>query len=338
MSSLQALTLKALPIRVLASAALVCGSANCLTAQAQDDARSSSTGSGISRFFRLGSGRSESKPEHNHNHDHDSDASEVIARGSADRQNAVKTDSTGATPSPFSPAVTSPGFGENQSTRITARSSYSGPVTEADPILTRVGIGRSDSGSKFALFIQIYADGTVIDSEGVHRLPVSQIKQILAIIRGHDFSKVRGHCGKPAADFIENVQVVVYDRSMGRLRAHAFSYAGNPEGCDQGVAHLHKAVEDLIVQISTGRSAESTASVTTTSAAPVNPVPVTITNNSLSTPIAPSSGLQGVVGSAQPVPVAIQPPANQGNVVPRLPATSTPPVSVGGAPELTLPR
>lgn len=333
MSSSHIFTRKSLPIRFLATAALVCGPASCLTAQAQD-------GSGISRFFRLGTGRSESKPEHNHDHDHptESDSPEVVARSTPNRSTSMKPESSGLAASPFNPAVTSPGFGENQSTRIAARSAYSGPVTEADPILTRVGIGRSDSGSKFALFIQIYADGTVIDSEGVHRLPVSQIKQILAIIRGHDFSKIRGHCGKPAADFIENVQVVVYDRSMGRLRAHAFSYAGNPEGCDQGVAHLHKAVEDLIVQISTGRSVESTASVTTTSTAPVNPVPVTISNNNSGTSIAPSLGLQGVVGSAQPVPVAIQPTINQGAVVPRLPATSTPPMNAGGAPELTLPR
>lgn len=317
------------------SLTLACVASAFSPAHAQDDSRS---GLGLSRFFKLGSPRTESKTDHNHNHD--TDRTEVIARSATpDRSSVVKPDSSSNLDTPFSPAVTSPGFGEVQNSRIAARSGNSGPITEADPILTRVGIGKSDSGSKFALFVQIYADGTVIDSEGVHRVPVSQIKQILAVIRGHDFSRIRGHCGQPSADFIENVQMVVYDRSMGRLRAHAFSYAGSPQGCDPSVAHLHKAVEDLIMQIATGRpvvAAETTTTVTSPLTAPAG-------GTSFRTqPTGPAASLSAVVESAQPIPVSPQPasiPAfPQGAVVPRLPAASIPSTTGNGTPELTLPK
>lgn len=315
---------------------ILCLAALCLVSSvsgvyAQDDSK---TGLGLSRFFKLGNSRPESRADHNHNHD-DAPA-EVIARSTPPARSAsLKPDNGNAPETPFSPAVTSPGFGEAQSSRIAARSGHSGPITEADPILTRVGIGKSDSGSKFALFIQIYADGTVIDSEGVHRVPVSQIKQILAVIRGHDFSRIRGHCGQPSADFIENVQMVVYDRSMGRLRAHAFSYAGSPEGCDPSVAHLHKAVEDLIMLIATGRPVDAATTTTATSTPPA-------VNSFRSPGTTPAAGFSTVVESAQPLPVSPQPatiPAfSQGAVVPRLPAASIPATAGTGTPELTLPK
>ena len=38
----------------------------------------------------------------------------------------------------------------------------------ADPLLTRMALGRSNDGSQFGMFLQVFADGTVIDSEGVH--------------------------------------------------------------------------------------------------------------------------------------------------------------------------
>ena len=41
---------------------------------------------------------------------------------------------------------------------------------------------------------------------------------------------LRGHCGAPATDYVESVHVIVYERSLGRLRANAFSYSGNPQG------------------------------------------------------------------------------------------------------------
>ena len=41
-------------------------------------------------------------------------------------------------------------------------------VTNADPVLTRFALGRSNDGSQFGMLLQIFTDGTVIDSEGVH--------------------------------------------------------------------------------------------------------------------------------------------------------------------------
>ncbi len=321
---------------VIASLAMAFSTGSLIELKAEDDAR---VGLGLSRFFRFGAAKTESKPAHDHNHDQNRPAD--IARLPSDRNFKSSQDLPASPATPFSPAVTSPGFGETSTNRVNARPRHNGPVTEADPILTRVGLGRSDSGSSFALFIQIYADGTVIDSEGVHRLPVSQIKQILAVIRGHDFSKVHGHCGQPSADFIENVQMVVYDRSMGRLRAHAFSYAGNPEGCDSSVGHLHKALDDLVMQISTGRPTETAA---TTISSP-STQPGTATTSPLgNSPNVTFSGspasLPQLVESTQPVPSQPQPsniPSfSQGALVPKLPATSTP--LVNGETGLVAPR
>ena len=146
----------------VASLALVCWVGSATPSSAQDDARG---GLGLSRFFRFGSSKNDSKSDQEHNHDHP--RNDQIARTPTDRNFKPNSELPSDAATTFSPAVTSPGFGDS-STRFTARPRHNGPVTEADPILTRVGLGRSDSGSSFALFIQIYADGTVIDSEGVH--------------------------------------------------------------------------------------------------------------------------------------------------------------------------
>ncbi len=310
-------------------------------------------GLGLSRLFRLGNSRQSSKPApkpHRHEADEDDDEIDVASvpseRGSYRLPDAVPTDPA----STFQPAVTSPGFGDSASSRITARPKYVGPVTEADPVLTRVGIARADSGNSFALFLQVYADGTVIDTEGVHRLPLAQIKPILSVIRGHDFSRIRGHCGQPSADFIENVQMVVYDRALGRLRAHAFSYAGDPKGCDASVAHLHKAVDELIMKLSSNRSGE-TADITTPAnsggAVEMHTGPVASGRSVVADE--PIRGeLPSQVVTPQPTTItspAIVPspsvPATGGAVVPRLPSASAPsPFAPGGGglPELTPPR
>jgi hypothetical protein len=268
----------------------------------------------------------------------------VIARVPSSRNNAGLGIDSGNASQSFQPAVTSPGFGQSGSHRITARVSQSGPVTEADPILTRVGLGRSDSGSTFGLFLQVYADGTVIDSEGVHHLSISQIRQVLNVIRGHDFSRIKGHCGQPSADFVENVQMIVYDRSLGRLRAHPFSYSGNPDGCDDSVAHLHKAVEDLVLQIAGSKSG-------------AGPIVNEVTNDPSENMGVLSQTFSGSSSTNVGLPQVIEQPAQaqaysgassgtnyaQGTVVPRLPTTSISPsqpptVSGGGLPSLNPPR
>lgn len=320
------------PFRRFVRIVMICGlvtSFAVIRSSADDEPRGGL--GGLSRLFRLGSPRHDHQPSQKQKQDDFDD--EEIARVPAGRNYRSGDAAPGAA---FEPAVTSPGFGESTNTRLTARPKYVGPVTEAEPVLTRIGIARADSGNSFALFIQIYADGTVIDSEGVHRLPLAQIKPILSVIRGHDFSRIRGHCGQPSADFIENVQMVVYDRSMGRLRAHAFSYAGSPEGCDPSVAHLHKAVDDLILKISSDRTGESIsgANVSTGPAASASE-PIQVSPNlpayGIATNAPNRAGSQPafdpngpVETSAVPVPTTIAPATAGGAIVPRLPSTALP--------------
>lgn len=319
--------------------------------QADDNDRPGG-GFGLSRLFRFGSGSGSASASREHNHNHDKPSGERIINSDIP-EIARNSGTAGTARGPvggdvpvFQPAVTSPGFGQNATARITPRNSYSGPVTEADPILTRVGIGRADSGSTFGLFLQIYADGTVIDSEGVHRLPTSQIRQIVSVIRGHDFARIKGHCGQPSADFVENVQMIVYDRSMGRLRAHAFSYAGNPEGCDPSVAHLHKAVEDLVLTLAGGKPESATnASVGNGRVISSEVVNLPATPESLPVPVSPNVvGLPNII-EQPPAQATAAPPASgnytQGVVVPRLPSPSIPPTGNYGtaaSPALTPPR
>jgi hypothetical protein len=123
-------------------------------------------------------------------------------------------------------------------------------VTTADPVLTRLALGRSDDGGQFGMFLQVFADGTVIDSEGVHRVNLSDLKPISELIQGGDLTRVRGHCSSPSSDFIEHVQIIVFERRLGRLQAHSFSYSGNPQGCAHSVRHLHTVLEALQAKLS----------------------------------------------------------------------------------------
>ena len=54
-------------------------------------------------------------------------------------------------------------------------------VTTADPVLTKFALGRSNDGSQFGMFLQIFADGTVVDSEGVHRIRAADLRPIVDI-------------------------------------------------------------------------------------------------------------------------------------------------------------
>jgi hypothetical protein len=153
-----------------------------------------------------------------------------------------------------------PDFGEQNGAqpRLTPRARFSGAVTSADPLVTRMALGSSNDGSKFGMFLQIFADGTVIDSEGVHRLSASDIRPIVEAIQTGDVTRLRGHCGTPSNDFIDYVHIVVFERRMGRLQAHSFSYAGNPQGCESGIRILHAALENIQAKLS--RQAAPTAS------------------------------------------------------------------------------
>jgi len=129
-------------------------------------------------------------------------------------------------------------------------------VTEADPIVTRISLARSDDGHSFGLFMQVYADGTVIDTDGVHSLGRQGIKGVLQALESGELYRIKGHCGSPSTDFVEQVQMVVYERSLRGLRANSFSFSGNTQGCDHAVQHLQKALEEI--QMKLGRVAAST--------------------------------------------------------------------------------
>jgi hypothetical protein len=155
---------------------------------------------------------------------------------------------------PATPDVSS--SGEFQQ-RLSPRPRTSSAVTVADPLVTRMALGRSNDGSQFGMFLQIFADGTVIDSDGVHRLSSADLKPIVEAIQSGEFARVRGHCSTPSGDFVEHVHLVVFERRMGRLQAHSFSYSGNPQGCDHAVRHLHTVLE--AVQAKLSRQAPSNA-------------------------------------------------------------------------------
>ena len=138
-------------------------------------------------------------------------------------------------------AMPNPGSGS----RIVAQPRVSQSATESDPLVTRVSIGRADDGKQFCMFIQVFADGTVLDSEGVHKVGADSLRPIAQVIASGELAKLKGHCGGPSSDFIEQVHTVVYDRYLGRLRANNFSHSGNTQGCDASVQELNSAIDAL---------------------------------------------------------------------------------------------
>ncbi len=129
--------------------------------------------------------------------------------------------------------------------RIVPQPRTSRAATESDPLVTRVSIGRSDDGKAFCMFIEVFADGTILDGEGVHHVGADHLRPIAQMLQTGDLAKLKGHCGGPAADFIEQVHIIAYDRYKGRLRATPFSYSGNAQGCDPSAKKLNDAIDAL---------------------------------------------------------------------------------------------
>jgi hypothetical protein len=129
--------------------------------------------------------------------------------------------------------------------RLVPQPRVSRPLTESDPLVTRIILGRADQGTQFGMFLQVFADGTVIDSEGPHQVGREGIKEVLDVLEKGEIFRVKGHCGGPPTDFIEQVYLTVFERSLGRLRASAFSCSGNTQGCDHSVRHLQTALDTL---------------------------------------------------------------------------------------------
>jgi len=166
------------------------------------------------------------------------------------------------------------------SPRIMPQPRVSRAATESDPILTRIGIGRTSDGSQFCDFLQVYADGTVLDGGGVHHVGRETLNPLIDVIQGGEAFRLHGHCGGPPADWIEQVHIVVYERSLGRLKANSFSYSGNPQGCDHSVKHLQQAIEALQTKIS-GPPMVAPAGATPTVSAPEAPAPAPSTGRTI---------------------------------------------------------
>ncbi len=166
--------------------------------------------------------------------------------------------------------TTPPVSGNSPGQRLSPRPRTSTAVTNADPLLTRLALGRSDDGSQFGMFMEIFADGTVIDSEGVHHLRPADLKPIMDLVQSGDLTRTRGHCGAAGTDFVEYVHIVVYERRLGRLMAHSLSYSGNTQGCDHAVHHLHTTLENLQMKLSRTPGGSPTAA----GAPGGNPVPL----------------------------------------------------------------
>ena len=151
-------------------------------------------------------------------------------------------------------------------------------VTEADPLVTRISLARSDDGNQFGMFLQVYADGTVIDSDGAHNLGRDSVRGVAEILSQGDVFRLRGHCGGPPTDFVEQVQMVVFERSLGRLKASSFSFSGNISGCDPSVKALQTALDTIQTRISrpasTPAPAPSAGPVASNPAMTVGPPPV----------------------------------------------------------------
>jgi hypothetical protein len=126
--------------------------------------------------------------------------------------------------------------------RIRPQPRASRPATEAEPVLVKAAILRSDDGKTFGEFLQVFADGTAIDAEGVHHAGRAELRALIDALQDADASRLRGHCGGPPTDFVEQVHLTVFDRSFGRLRANHFSYSGNLQGCSAEVRKIQSAV------------------------------------------------------------------------------------------------
>ncbi len=182
---------------------------------------------------------------------------------------------------PPSPPTTTTGSAPAPATggaRLVPQPRVSRPATESDPLLTRVAIGRSDNGSQFGMFLQVYADGTVLDGEGTHRVGREALRPLVEAIQATDAYRQKGHCGGAPTDFTEQVHVVVYDRVLGRLRANAFSYSGNTQGCDPGIKTLQTAIEAFQNKLSGATPAPNAPSAATAPALePSHAAPITLT-------------------------------------------------------------
>jgi hypothetical protein len=210
----------------------------------------------LGRLFRLGGGSSDSnasaaRPNRSaplpYGRDPSATGSAVPPSGASPlAPSPMISNFNGLPPAP----VATPPVADGPAQRLAPKPRVSPAVTTADPLLTRLALGRSNDGSQFGMFLQVFTDGTVIDSDGVHHIRPADLRPIVEAVQSGDLYRVRGHCGAPSTDFIEYVHVVIYERRIGRLSAHSFSYSGSTQGCDQPIRQLHTVLENLQAKVS----------------------------------------------------------------------------------------
>lgn len=194
------------------------------------------------------------------------------------------------------------GAGNPANNRIVPQPRVSRASTEAEPILSRVSIGRSDDGRHFGMFIQVYADGTIIDSEGVHKVGPDVLRPLIEALRAAEVGRERPHCGGPPTDFIEQVYLTVYDRSRGRLQANHLTFSGNTQGCDAPLRNLQAAIDAVQSQVASPPTSASAASSTPNQPLGLAPAPGLGTDSAPTPPLAPPSAPVG-----NPTPISLTP-------------------------------
>jgi hypothetical protein len=135
------------------------------------------------------------------------------------------------------------------------------------------------------------------------------MRPLIEALRAADVGRLRGHCGSPPVDYVEQVLLIVYDPSRGRLQANSFSFSGNTQGCDPAIRALQSAIDAVQAKISPAPLTSPTISPTP-SAGGVEPLP-TVTPPGTG-PAAPASERD-----AAPPPVL---------TAPAIPSPSTPPL------------
>jgi hypothetical protein len=272
----------------------------------------------LGRLFRFGGSSSDSSPS--------STTSAPSQTGALPYGRPGGNSASPNSSNPFAPApmvsnfnglpqtpVTTPPVADGSSARLAPRPRTTQAVTTADPLVTRVALGRSNDGSQFGMFLQVFADGTVIDSEGVHHLRALDLRPIVETVQSGELYRVRGHCGAPSTDFIESVQIVIYERRLGRLNAHSYSYSGNGQGCDHAVRHLHTVLENVQAKLS---RQPATMNPSGGAPAPIGSSPASTSELSSPTPAGPVPAF-GPAAHGQPAAPAVNP--GSGAVIPLSP-------------------
>ena len=261
---------------ILAAAGLV------LAGLGAEAGRADEPGSRLGRLLRLGGGNS--APRKAESPTPKPSATPANPSASLPRAGAPNGNPYGPAPAPFRnpgpiansvPNEVGAGSTVAPANRLRPQPRNSHSVTEADPWVTRIALTKADDGKTYGMFMQVYADGTVIDSEGVHRVGADVMKPLAEALQNPDLGRVEGHCGGPPTDFIEQVHVVVYERYRGKLRANSFSFSGNPAGCDPSVKVLHQALDAVQSKVAGPATTAAVVPSVTTPAASVPPASTT---------------------------------------------------------------